>query len=991
MEWADHGFLGGALSVGGSRSLLLAGQLSLASHAWLADHAVSGTVLLPGTVFVELALHSAATTGCTQVEELRLEAPLVVPARGGVRLQVIVDDSDDGSGRRSVSVFSRDDSATESAWTRHAVGILASPSAPAPAVPWPTDVWPPSDAAPVDVADLYERFAALDYEYGEAFTGLQGVWRRDGEVFAEVRLSDRLTAEAISFRLHPALLDAALQGWLAGDLVAVPEDTVLLPFAWQGIVLHATGADTLRVRIGRAGDSAVSLYAVDPAGAPVLSLDALVLRPLGRERLGLTAESAGGALYRVGWRRRAAVAGSVDQRWAVVGEDGTGSSEAAAPRWPVAPVALHADVDSLRAALDAGEELPTVVLADFRTTTGRRADGSRAVGASAGQGARGDGAAADGGSASAVRAGTVRTETRAGVDLLQRWLSDERFVAARLVVVTERAVATGPDEDVPDLDHAGLWGLLRSAQSEHPDRFVLVDVDADASSIAALPAALTGDAPQLAVRAGGILVPEIEPVRPEAGTEQADPEPGVVLDPEGTVLLTGATGTLGGLLARHLVTTHGVRRLLLISRSGPDAAHAGRLTGELTGLGADVTLAACDATDRAALAGVLGDIPAEHPLTAVVHVAGVLDDGAVQALTPERIDAVLRPKVDAALHLHELTAGLPLAAFVLFSGAAGILGRPGQANYAAANTFLDALAQHRRALGLPGVSLAWGLWEPASDMTGHLAEKDLRRMRRSGIAPMTVEEGLALFDRALDRAGNEPVLVPARLDLAALRREQAANGPGAVPVLLRALLPPAPLRRAAPTSAVGEASASAAPPQPDELRGQLAGKDAQARARQLLGLVRTHVAAVLALEERAAGVDPGRPFREVGFDSLTAVELRNRLGSATGLRLAPSLVFDHPTPLAVAEHLGDRLAAEGTADEGAAALSGLDALASALGGMGGDDVRRDIVRRRLEELLALVGGPTPGATGDGLADATVAERLDAASDDELFTLIEEQL
>jgi tylactone synthase len=405
-----------------------------------------------------------------------------------------------------------------------------------------------------------------------------------------------------------------------------------------------------------------------------------------------------------------------------------------------------------------------------------------------------------------------------------------------------------------------------------------------------------------------------------------------------------------------------------------------------------VTLAACDTTDRAALAGVLGGIPAEHPLTAVVHVAGVLDDGAVQALTPERVDAVLRPKVDAALHLHELTAGLPLAAFVLFSGAAGILGRPGQANYAAANTFLDALAQHRRARGLPGLSLAWGLWGLASDMTGHLGEQDLRRMRRSGIAPMTGEEGLALFDLALGLARDEPVLVPARLDPAALRREWAANGPGAVPVLLRGLVPAAPLRRAASSGAAGGAPAPAvaAPQEADELRGQLAGKDAQAQFRQLLDLVRAHVAGVLALRE-AADVDPGRPFREVGFDSLTAVELRNRLGSATGLRLAPSLVFDHPTPSAVAEHLVDRLAAEGAADEGAAALTGLDALAAALGGMRTDDVRRDIVRRRLEEMLALVGGPRSGPAGDGLVDATVAERLDSASDDELFALIEEQL
>ncbi|TDB93816.1 SDR family NAD(P)-dependent oxidoreductase, partial [Micromonospora fluostatini] len=910
---------------------------------------------------------AAEVAGCTGVEELRLEAPLVVPPTGGVRLQVLVDDPAEGSDHRPVSVFSRAESAADdAAWTRHAVGVLTTGPRPVPATSWHTETWPPAGTEAVDVDALHERFAALGYEYGEVFAGLQSVWRRDGEVFAEVRLPGRVAAEATRFGVHPALLDAALQPWLAGGLVDVPEGSVLLPFAWQGVTLHATGADTLRVRIGRAGEAAVSMQAVDLAGAPVLALDALVLRPLARERLGVTGTTTALPLYRVGWRRRTAVAAPPQRRWAVVGPYGAEMIGAAARYgWPVTAVDIHADLASLRAALDAGAEPPTVVLADFRR----------------------DSCSTD----PAHVAEAVRAETQAGLELLQGWLADERFTAAKLVVLTERAVAAGTDEDVPDLVHAGLWGLLRSAQSEHPDRFVLLDIDADDTSISTVPSALTLDTPQLAVRAGEIRVPEIEPLRAEP--EPADPAAGG-LDPAGTVLVTGATGTLGGLLARHLVTAHGVRRLLLVSRSGPGAAGADRLTEELTGLGAHVSLVACDTADRAALADVLRGIPAAHPLTAVVHVAGVLDDGALQALTPDRIDAVLRPKVDAALNLHELTANLPLAAFVLFSGAAGILGRPGQANYAAANTFLDALAQHRQAQGRPGVALAWGLWGLASDMTGHLGENDLRRMRRSGIAPMTAEEGLVLFDRALDRARHEPLLVPARLDLAALRREQAASGPDAVPVLLRGLVPPAPARRAATSGGAGGASAPAAAPaqQADDLRRRLAGQDAPARVRELLDLVRAHVAGVLALDAGATAVDPRRPFREVGFDSLTAVELRNRLNTATGLRLAPSLVFDHPNPQAVAEHLADRLAADGVADAGATALTGLDTLAAALGGMKTDDVRRDIVRRRLEEMLALVGGPRSRPAEDGLVDATVAERLASATDDdELFAFIEEQL
>ncbi|MDB1090404.1 SDR family NAD(P)-dependent oxidoreductase, partial [Streptomyces sp. ACA25] len=975
MEWEDHPMLGGALPVGGSGSLLLAGRLSLASHEWLADHAVSGSVLLPGTAFVELALRAAEAAGCAAVEELGLETPLVLPPRGGVRLQVVVE-SADKSGRRAVSVFSRAESTREEAsWTRHAVGVLSADVSPAAAAPWSTGVWPPPDTEQVEVDALYGQFAAMGYEYGDMFAGLQGVWRGDGEVFAEVRLPARATAEAVRFGLHPALLDAALQPWLAGGLVEAPEDSVLLPFAWQGITLHATGADTLRVRLARAGDGSLSLQAVDLAGAPVLSLDTLVLRPLARERFArLLGAFDDRPLYRVGWRRREPVSVAPQLRWAVVG--GQGDAVRAATRMAGGAVSVHADLDALGAAMDEGGDVPAVVLADFRADAGSHTSTRTASGL-------------------VPEAEAVRAATRAGLDFLQRWLADERLAAVRLAVLTERAVAAGVDEDVTDLAHAGLWGLLRSAQSEHPDRFLLVDVDADDASLAALPSALALDVPQLALRAGEIRVPEIESLPADAeptghGAGAAPEADDSVLGPDGTVLITGATGTLGSLLARHLVTGHGVRRLLLLSRSGSDALGATGLAAELTELGAAVSLVACDVADRAALERVLADIPAAHPLTAVVHAAGVIDDGAIQALTPERVDAVLRPKVDAALNLHELTARMPLSAFVLFSGAAGILGRPGQANYAAANTFVDALAHHRRARGLPGVSLAWGLWGAASDMTGHLGENDLRRMRRSGIASMTGEEGLSLFDRAL-AVHDGPLLLPARLDLAALRREQAAEGPEAVPVLLRGLVPAVTVRRVASPSAARDTPALTGPQQADQLRQRLAGRNHEARVRELLSLVRVHVAGVLALAEGEQAVDAARPLRDAGFDSLTAVELRNRLGAATGLRLAPSLVFDHPTPRAVAEHLDGLLSAEGIDDAGDAALNGLDVLASAVGGMETDDIRRDIVRRRLEEMLALVGGARSGPVGVGLADSAVAEQLDSASDDDLFTFIEEQL
>ncbi|KIF03392.1 polyketide synthase, partial [Streptomyces sp. RSD-27] len=382
----------------------------------------------------------------------------------------------------------------------------------------------------------------------------------------------------------------------------------------------------------------------------------------------------------------------------------------------------------------------------------------------------------------AALAAAVRDALHHALDLAQAWLADARFDGSRLVFVTRGAVATAAGSDVADLAHAPLWGLLRSAQSEHPDRFVLLDLDDREESLRALPAALAAAEPQLALREGRAVVPRLGrvPALPAAEGQEARP-----LDTDGTALVTGATGTLGGLVARHLVTEHGVRRLLLTSRRGEAAAGAGELLEELRALGAEATLAACDVADREALAGLLDGIPAAHPLTAVVHTAGVLDDGILEALTPERLDHVLPAKVDAAVHLHELTRDADLAAFVLFSAAAGTLGAAGQANYAAANTFLDALAHRRRAEGLPATALAWGLWAERSGMTGDLADTDLERISRAGVAALSSAEGLALMDTA--RATGDATAVPMHLDLAALRQADASM----VPPLLRGLVRPA--------------------------------------------------------------------------------------------------------------------------------------------------------------------------------------------------------
>ncbi|WP_129766684.1 SDR family NAD(P)-dependent oxidoreductase, partial [Streptomyces sp. L-9-10] len=458
--------------------------------------------------------------------------------------------------------------------------------------------------------------------------------------------------------------------------------------------------------------------------------------------------------------------------------------------------------------------------------------------------------------------------THRALALVRTWLSDDRFGAARLVFVTSGAVAADPDEDIPDLANSPVWGLVRAAQAEHPGRFVLVDVDEPADSVQALLSAVATDEPQLAVRAGEPFAPRLVRARP-AESEGSGPGSGFG---EGPVLVTGASGMLGGLVARHLVVQHGVRRLVLASRRG----QVGALHDELTELGAEVAVVACDVADRDAVAALL----AEHPVTAVVHAAGVLDDGVIGSMTPERIDTVFRPKVDAAWNLHELTRELDLSAFVLFSSAAGTFGNPGQANYASANAFLDALAQHRRAAGLPATSLAWGLWADASGMTDELAETDRGRLSRAGVAALSAEEGLRLLDASL--ALPTAVTVPMRLDLAPLRAR-----PETVPALLRALV-----RTARPAAAKAEGS----------LAARISALPEDERLPLLLDLVRTCVAAVLG-HASAAEVEPERAFGELGFDSLTAVELRNRLDAASGLRLPATLIFDYPTPLVLAGHL----------------------------------------------------------------------------------------
>ncbi|MFJ8747623.1 SDR family NAD(P)-dependent oxidoreductase, partial [Embleya sp. NPDC127516] len=1180
LDASDHPLLAAALPLADNDGLILTGRLSRTTHPWLTDHTVLDTTLLPGTAFIDLVIQAGDRVGCDTIEELTLEAPLVLPVRDGVDLQLTIAGPDE-AGRRTVTIHSRPTGgpggrgghgagAESASWTRHATGVLAERGGAALGTAdddAAAEVWPPAGAEALPVGDLYERLAERGYAYGPTFQGVRAVWRLGGELYADVRLPEDRAGDAAGYGLHPALLDAALHplvlDTLAGD--APEPDGVRLPFTWSEVTLHATGATALRVRLTPTGTDRIALSATDEAGAPVAAVEALVLRSIAADRLTAVTEDTGrDSLFHLDWLAAPAPEGKpAGVPFAVLGADPHGISASAD--------AVYADPAAVATAIANGDPVPGLVVTTPIVDPGDDV------------------------------AGAAHAVTRAALALLREWSTDERLASTRLVVLTRHAVATDAHDPVRPAG-APVWGLVRTAQTEHPDRFVLVDLDDDPASYAALPAALAEGESQLALRRGARFVPRLVPAhsRPslviptaaepawrldvtghgtldnlallpspiadapltehqvrlsvraaglnfrdvmitlgmypgealigsegagvvlevgpgvtdlapgdrvmgllEGGVgprtiadrrylsrvpadwtdEQAaatpivfltayyglvdlaeaqpgetllvhaatggvgmaavqlahhldldvygtasptkwntlraqglddthiansrtldyehtfhtathhhggidivlnslahehvdaslrlqqpggrflemgktdirDPHtittrhPGITyrafdlmeagperiremlaallalfesgairplpvtawdirrapeafrylsqarhtgkvvltlprpLDPNGTILITGGTGTLGSLTARHLITRHGAKHLLLTSRSGPDAPGATALQDELTALGARITITACDAADRTALAALLDTIPTDHPLTAVVHTAGTTHDATLTTLTDQHLDTVLRPKIDAAWNLHQLTHHHNLTHFLLYSSIAGTLGNPGQANYAAANTFLDALAHHRHTHHQPATSLAWGLWTETSGITDTLDATDRARVARSGLVPLDSGTGLALFDTAVARG--DALVVPAHLDPAALRAQATA---GTLPTLLRGLVRIS-TRRTAHAGGAGAGSS---------LGRRLAGRSAAEQDELILDLIRTQVAAVLGHATPEA-VDREHAFGDLGFDSLTAVELRNRLNTATGLRLPATLIFDYPTPLAL--------------------------------------------------------------------------------------------
>ncbi|WP_037848373.1 KR domain-containing protein, partial [Streptomyces sp. NRRL F-2747] len=902
VDSADHPLLGAEIALPDTDGLALTGRLALETQPWLADHDLLGTVLFPGAGLLELAVHAAERIGCAGVRELTAEVPLVLPEHGGTALRVLVGPADGATGDRPVSIYSRGADAGLP-WTRNASGVLtAEPSATAAE---PLAEWPPVGATAVDTSGAYAQLLDRGFALGPVFQGIKSIWRRGSEVFAELSLPEQAHTEAARYGIHPALLDTVAQAAAVAGALGAHE---VLPSSWSAVEAYVPGLTEARVRITRtASDEGITALVTDTAGRPALSIGSLAAVPVSAEQLDQARGGRGEALYRLDWTPAAAAAVTGDEAGlAVLGADTFGLG---------AGVPVHEDLDSLAAAVAGADHAPTVLF-DCAALT------------------------ADGPSADAARrtAGAVLT-------LLQDWLKNEELASAKLVLVTRGAVGAGGSAAHPG--QASVWGLVRAAQGENPDRFVLLDTD-DAPHAAArlLPAALRGGEAELALHAGTVLVPRLVVAPPAAAGEAALGT--------GTTLLTGAEHPAGAELARHLVRRYGARLLL----TGGAAVEP--LRAELAALGAEVAVADTDPADREALAALLAGASAARPVTAVVHAAGAVDNALVDALTQKQLETVLTAKAESAWQLHELTRDLDLTAFVLLSSSAGITYGMGQANFAAANSYLDALAAHRREQGLPGLSLAYGPWEA----DGEPGEVYRERMGRIGMPALTVAEGLALFDEAL--GGRDALLVPFLLDQGALRSRADE-----LPDVLRAVV-------RVPARKGGRSGADSG------LRDKLAVLDPDERERALLDLVRMHVAATLG---HASGdsIGPDRVFQDLGFDSLAGVELRKRLAAETGLKIPATLVFDYPTSRTAAAFLYAALD-PGDADATAPVFGEVERLETVLAAFEPASGEFNKITARLEALLRKWQD-----THGGSLPVEPADSYETATDDELFEFLDSEL
>nr|WP_323184697.1 acyltransferase domain-containing protein [Streptomyces sp. NBC_00199] len=842
---AAHPLLGPAVELPGSQSLLFTGRLTPNTHGRLAEHTGAGVTVLPAAALADALLHAAGEIGCERIDELAFHEPLVMPERGGVQLRVEVGEPDE-EGLRVMTLHSRRENRPQGTpWTSHARAVLAAEEDAGTPPSWNLEVWPPLDADPVDVT-------APDSLGGPDGPGaVRAAWRRDGELYAEIALDPGEPQERTSadgFGVHPALLGTALR-------LADPADAAQpghaadarLPNRWRGVTLHAVGASVVRVRLTRqdADGSGLTLAVADDTGAPVATIDDLTWRSVAARDLRQASAAQRGALHTLTWveARTRGRGAPAPRSWAVVGDD---PFEARLGLMAAGTYAEECpDLQTLAVRIETdGVAAPDVVL----VTSPPAADGT---------------------------ADAVRRSAEDVLGLARTWLADRRLAASRLVVLTRGA--TAPEGDDPAT--AAVGALIRAAQHEAPGRFVLVDTDGTKASWRALTKALSTDEDHVMLRRSAVRVPRL--ARADLTTGTTNPADPLDTAAGGTALISGAAGQLSASFAQHLVTRHGVRDLLLLGQPGEDPGVDGATAAAWTELGVRVSTATCDPADPRALTALLRGLPADRPLRAVVHTAahpdgtdrtpgqaeetgaGAAGGATVAGSAPGRIGAALHAEALRIRALREATDALAEPpVLVLLSAAAGAEG-PGDAVDAAAGALLDSWARERRSAGAPAVAL---------------------RVTPEATGPQVYD---GLWD------AGEAALLVAEPDVEALGARAAS---GALPALWRGLVR-VPARRTVQRAGDGQGAT---------FKQRLVALDGPGRERLLLELVLDHAAT--ALGHGSAGViDADRKFRELGFDSLSALALRNSLNDVTALRMPPGVVFDHPTSAELAAHLAHRL------------------------------------------------------------------------------------
>ncbi|KIG15387.1 Malonyl CoA-acyl carrier protein transacylase [Enhygromyxa salina] len=805
-------------------------EVGPALQGYLGDHIVYDHIVVPGAFYLAVLLavgESLWPGGAIELRDVEFVRALTfVSPTDRTTLTIHLSPDPDTDSRLCASLLTRD---AVGGWLVHARGSVG----PTPATALPELVSVPTERVAWAEAEatLEQRLAQVQIAWGPRWWWVRETHTDDGKtIYGRFVVPDEVPTDDAP--VAAGLIDNsfALVSWTSVYASSTDETTPRLPYACARVVWYGHHQTPSHARLisqqAHASELVSDITFFDEAGDPLAHIEGFEIRKAPADRF--LPSNVELKLFTLEWSPVDPPASVEPKPWVLVGTGANTLAAVLSPTSQAYPKLTHiGPSDNTR-----------VVFALFMDM-----------------------------------AETPGALVNAALEFVQAWLSAPEHRADHLVIGTRFAVDASDTSNI-DVAGAAVWGLVRSVQTEHPDRRItLVDLDDDEASIRAL-ASIDGlEHPQIAIRAGRLSVPRVQRARATSTTA-------VGLNPEGTVLITGGTGGLGSRVARHLVQAHGVRRLLLSSRRGADSPGAKALRLELEAAGAEVDIVAADVSDREACVSLLAAIPATRPLTAIFHTAGVLDDGLVSTLDANRLARVFGPKADGAIHLDELTRDLGLAAFVLFSSVSGVLGNLGQANYAAANATLDAIAIHRRALGLAGVSLAWGPWAEVG-MAAQMSDADLARMRRRGLPPLAVVDALELLDLALTRP--EPVLLALDTDLRALG-QRADELPHVLRGLVRVF--------ERPTRAVTTGS----------LLNTLARLDDTGRQRAVLDFVRREAASILGLDDPAS-VQEDQAFQGLGLDSLMAVELRDRLTHATQLKLPSTVLFEHGTPNALTEHL----------------------------------------------------------------------------------------